>query len=86
VKYEVAQGKACLASDFEEMEFYGLVPVKNMTDQKQRENVEYYNYSHSMITNDSKCTREIKSRIVMANEEFNKKTLFASKLNLNFRK
>jgi hypothetical protein len=28
VKYEGAQGKACLASDFKEMEFYGIVPVQ----------------------------------------------------------
>jgi hypothetical protein len=35
-----------------------------------------------MVTNDARCTREIKSRIV-----FNrKKTLFTSKLDLNLRK
>jgi len=31
-------------------------------------------------------THEIKSRIVMAKAEFNKKTLFASRLDLNLRK
>jgi hypothetical protein len=57
-----------------------------MTDQKQLENVEYFNYLGSMITNDAKRTREIKSRISMAKAAFNKKTLFTSKLNLNLRK
>ena len=40
----------------------------------------------SLITNDVRCTREIKSRIAMAKAAFNKKTLFASKLDLNLRK
>jgi hypothetical protein len=62
-------------------------PMKIMIDQKQLENVEYINYLGSMITNDAKCTREIKSRIVMAKIVFNKKkTLFTSKLDLNLRK
>jgi hypothetical protein len=40
-----------------------------------------------MITNDARCTREIKSRIAMAKAAFNKKkTLFNSKLDLNLRK
>jgi hypothetical protein len=38
-------------------------PIKVMTDQKQLENVEYFNYLVSMITNDARCTSEIKSRI-----------------------
>jgi hypothetical protein len=87
VKFEGAQGKACLASDFEEMGFYIIVPVQTMIDQKLPENVECYNYLVSMITNDARCRREIKSRIVMANAAFNKKkTLFAGKLDLNFGK
>jgi hypothetical protein len=61
-------------------------PIKIMTDQKQLENVEYFSYLGSMITNDARCTREIKSRIAMAEAAFNKKTLFTSKLNLNLRK
>jgi hypothetical protein len=36
-------------------------PIKIMIDQKQLENVEYFNYLGSMITNDARCTREIKS-------------------------
>jgi hypothetical protein len=50
------------------------------------ENVEEFNYFGSMITNDARCTREIKARIAMAKAAFNKKTLFASKLDLELRK
>jgi hypothetical protein len=35
-------------------------PIRIMIDQKQLENVEYFNYLSSMITN-VRCTREIKS-------------------------
>jgi hypothetical protein len=39
-----------------------------------------------MITNDARCTREIKSRIAVAKAAFNKKkTLFTSKLDLHLR-
>ena len=52
-------------------------PVTVMIGQKQLENVEYFNYLGSMLTNDGRCTREIKSRIAMAKVAFNKKkTLF----------
>jgi hypothetical protein len=58
-----------------------------MIDQKQVQNMEYFNYLGSMTTNDARCTREIKSRIVMAKAPFNKKkTLFTSKLDLHLRK
>jgi hypothetical protein len=51
------------------------------------ENVEYLNYLGSMITNDARSTREIKSIIAMAKAAFNnKKNLFTSKLDLNLRK
>jgi hypothetical protein len=41
----------------------------------------------TMITNDARCTREIKPRIAMAKAAFNKKkNLFTSKLYLNLRK
>ena len=57
-----------------------------MIDQKQLDNVECFNYLGSMLTNDGRCTREIKSRIVMAKVAFNKKkTLFTSKLDLDLR-
>jgi hypothetical protein len=57
-----------------------------MIDQKKLENVEYFNYLGSMITNDARYTRVIKSRIAMAKAVFNnKKALFTSKLDLNLR-
>jgi hypothetical protein len=49
-------------------------PVQIMIDQKQFENMGYFNYLGSMITNDARCTREIKSNIAMAKVAFNKKT------------
>jgi hypothetical protein len=62
-------------------------PVKIMIDKKQWENVEYFNYLGSMLTNDARCAHEIKSRTAMAKAAFNKKkTLFTSKLDLNLRK
>jgi hypothetical protein len=60
--------------------------IQIMVDHKQEENVEYCNYLGSMITNDERCTWEIKSTIAMAKAAFNKKTLFTSKLELCFRK
>ena len=51
-----------------------------MIDQKQPENVEYFNNLRSMITNDARCTREIKFRIARGKAAFNKKSLFTSKL------
>jgi len=54
------------------------------TKSKQPENVEYFKYLDSMLTNDGRCTREIKSRIAMAKAAFNKKkNPFTSKLDLN---
>jgi hypothetical protein len=62
-------------------------PVQIMIGQKQLENVEYVNCLGSMITNDARCTCEIKSRTAMAKATFNKKTsLFTTKLDLNLRK
>jgi hypothetical protein len=62
-------------------------PTKIMIDQKQLENVEYFNYLGNMVKNDAKCTRKIKPRIDMEKAAFNKKkTLFTSKLDLNLRK
>jgi hypothetical protein len=42
-----------------------------MVEQKQLENVEYFDYLGSMITNDARCTREIKYRTVMAKTAYN---------------
>jgi hypothetical protein len=64
-----------------------LSPVQNMINQKQPKNVEYFKYLGSMITNDARWTREIKSRIAMAKATFNnKEALFTSKFELNLRK
>ena len=62
-------------------------PVTIAIDQKQLENVKCFKYLGSMLTEDGRCTCEIKSRIVMAKAVFNKKkNLFTSKLDLNLRK
>jgi len=53
--------------------------VQNVIDKKQPHNVEYFSYLGSMITNETKCTRRIKTRICVA------KASFASKLDLNLR-
>jgi len=61
-------------------------PVTIMMDQKQLKNVECFKYSGSMLTNDGRCTCEIKSRLAMAKAAFNeKKNLFTSTLDLNLR-
>lgn len=55
-----------------------------MIDEKQPENVEYFNYFCSMVTNDARCTYEIISRISRAKAAFNKKrAIFARKLDVN---
>jgi hypothetical protein len=46
-----------------------------MVDQKQMENVEYFKYSGSMLTNDGRCTCEIKSRIAMAKADLTRRGL-----------
>jgi len=62
-------------------------PVKIMIDQKQLENVESFKYLGSILTNDGRCSCEIKCRIAMAKAAFNKKrTLFTSTLGLELRK
>ena len=62
-------------------------PVKIMINQKQLENVESFKYLGSILTNDGRCTCEIKSRIAMVKAAFNKKrTLFTSTLDLEVRK
>jgi hypothetical protein len=54
-------------------------PVTIMIDPKQLENVESFKYLGSILTNDGRCTCEIKWRIAMAKAAFNKKrALFTS--------
>jgi hypothetical protein len=60
--------------------------VQILIGQKQLKSLEYFNCLCSTITNNARCTREIKFRIVMAKAAFNRKnTLFISKLDLNLR-
>ena len=62
-------------------------PVKIMIDQKKLEDMESFKYLGSMLTNDGRCTCEIKSRITMVKAAFNKKrALFTSTLDLKLRK
>jgi hypothetical protein len=62
-------------------------PVKIMIDQKQLENAESFKYLRSILTNDGRCTCEIKCRIAMAKAALNKKrTLFTNTLNLELSK
>ena len=62
-------------------------PITITIDQKQVENVKCFKYLGSMLTEDGRCTCEIKSRIAMAKAVFNKKkNLFTSKLDFNLRK
>jgi hypothetical protein len=46
-----------------------------MIDEKQLEDMEYFISLGSMVTKDTRGTRDIKSRIAMAKTAFNKKTL-----------
>jgi hypothetical protein len=58
-----------------------------MRDQKELVNVDYFNYSGSMITNDARFTSGTKFRIALAEATFKKKKhLFISKLDPNLRK
>jgi hypothetical protein len=49
------------------------IAIKIMIGQKHLDNVEYFKYLGIILTNDRRCTCEIKCRIVMANAAFNKK-------------
>jgi hypothetical protein len=60
--------------------------IQIVINHKRLGNVEYFNYLCSRITNDARCTWEIKSRTATGKAAFNKKTLFTSKLVSNLRK
>jgi hypothetical protein len=56
---------------------YGM----EMNVEKQLENVKCFKYFGSLLTDDGRCTCEIKSRTAMAKAAFNKKkNVFTSKL------
>jgi hypothetical protein len=61
--------------------------VHIMTDQKQLDNVECFNYLCTMITNYARCKHDTTFRIDTAKAALSKNTaLFISKLHLNLRK
>jgi len=58
------------------------IPSKDYGNKKQLKNLKYF-----LITRDTRCRREIKSRIATANVSFcKKKNVFISKFYLNLRK
>jgi len=62
-------------------------PVKIMIDPKQLENVESFKYLCRILTDDGKCTFEIKYRIAMAKATFKKKRALSTNiLDLELRK
>ena len=67
--------------------FKTTISTKNYDRPKKLENVESFKYLCSIITNDGRCTCEIKCRIAMARAALNKKrNLFTSTLDLELRK
>jgi hypothetical protein len=63
------------------------IPSENYNRPKQLGNVESFKYLDSIVTNDGRCTCEIKYRIPMAKAAFNKKSpFFASTLDLELMK
>ena len=57
-----------------------------VADQKLSENVEYFNCLGSILTDDARYTREIKSRIALAKAAFTTEALVTSKLDCSLRK
>ena len=55
-----------------------------MIDQKQMENVECFKYLGSMLTNDGRCTCEIKSRIAMKKNCIQQEDSFYQQTGLKF--
>jgi hypothetical protein len=53
---------------------------------KQLENVEYFSYLGSLITDDTRCTGVTKDRIITTKAASNKKTRFTSKKDVYLRK
>jgi hypothetical protein len=57
-----------------------------MIEQKQLENVDYFDCLGSMIADDAQCICQVKSRIAMVKAAFKKMSLFTSRLDLNLRR
>jgi hypothetical protein len=60
--------------------------VQIMIENKQPENVKYFNYLRSNVANDARCTRKMKYRIPVPKSIQEKENSFTSKLGLNLRK
>jgi hypothetical protein len=60
-------------------------PMKIVIAQKQLENLEYFNYLGSMITNYARCTGEIKSRIAMPSSIEQEEENFHQQTELKFK-
>ena len=54
------------------MQYYDTITI----DQKQLENVKSFKYLGSLLTDDGRCTCEIKSRIVMAKTVLTRRRIF----------
>jgi hypothetical protein len=52
-------------------------PIQTTIDQKQKDNVEYFNYLGIVITDDARCASEFISRIAKATAAFNKKKILS---------
>jgi hypothetical protein len=50
-----------------------------MTDQKQLDNVEYFNYLDSLTTNNARCTRELQPELPWQ-KQHSRRRLFISKM------
>jgi hypothetical protein len=62
-------------------------PLEIMTDQKEIKNVDSFKYLGSILTNDGRCTCEIKCRFALAKFTFNNTSaLFTSTLDFELRK
>jgi len=57
-------------------------PVHITRSKKKLDNVEYFNYLDSLVTNAARCTCEIKSRIAIAKQHSTRR-LFKSNFDLN---
>jgi hypothetical protein len=61
-----------------------LSPIQIMIGKKYTEHVEYFNYLGSMMTDDARCTREIKCMVTTAKADFKKKKTFHQQTGFKF--
>jgi hypothetical protein len=58
--------------------------IQIMIDKKQLENVEYFNYLGSLITNDARCTSEMKSNLPRLKQHITRRAELFMLLNLRY--